>query len=305
MLYQDLNFFVEAGKLDVKSHAALDFGEAPPRVLFAVSTYHRWILWAIRSSQIITKPKTVIHIPMQVLAPLRHWNTVQTFFFSAFWVTDRPGGQGPTYVPPHVTEGLLHSLELQVHDSVQILEKILAQPQRPEQRIVMPTIETFRCLTMNSTSEFGHDWSVGYAVSPAEFELQLRYDLAVWFMFANQYGQAKSHLAHAAKLYGQCRDLPMVYNTIEADSLKVDSLSSTSNPQPFLMAVLLAGIPVGVPNPRHQGGQVADGAHARVHQERLHRIRPDPPGGQRPSPGDLIPHVDRLLEIEISKILVS
>ncbi len=24
----------------------------------------------------------------------------------------RPGGQGPTYVPPHVTEGLLHSLEL-------------------------------------------------------------------------------------------------------------------------------------------------------------------------------------------------
>lgn len=64
LLYQDLLYFVESGKVDSKSHVTLDFNEASPHLIFAISTYHRWILWALRSIQIITKPNKVIHIPM-------------------------------------------------------------------------------------------------------------------------------------------------------------------------------------------------------------------------------------------------
>lgn len=64
LLYQDLLFFSENGKVDIKSHISLDFREASPHTIFAVSTYHRWVLWALKSIQIITKPNKVLHIPM-------------------------------------------------------------------------------------------------------------------------------------------------------------------------------------------------------------------------------------------------
>ena len=64
LLYEDLLFFVEGGKVDIQSHINIDYGEATPHMIFAVSTYHRWILWALRSSQIISKPNKIIHIPM-------------------------------------------------------------------------------------------------------------------------------------------------------------------------------------------------------------------------------------------------
>ena len=130
----------------------------------------------------------------------------------------RPGGQGPTYVPPHVTEGLLHSLELQVNDSVQTLENILAN--LGDKQMTMPTLETFVSLTENSNRAIEHHWDKGYSISLAEFELQLRYDLAVWFMFANQYASAKNHLMFAAKLFGKCDPLRMEYCTIPAEDLK-------------------------------------------------------------------------------------
>ena len=59
--------------------------------------------------------------------------------------------------------------------------------------MIMPTIDTFVSLTENSTNEIEHQWQQGYSISIEEFELQLRYDLAVWFMFANQYNCAKNH----------------------------------------------------------------------------------------------------------------
>ena len=64
LLYQDLLFFSENGKTDAKSHSSIEFKEASPHTIFAVSTYHRWVLWALKSIQIITKPNKVLHIPM-------------------------------------------------------------------------------------------------------------------------------------------------------------------------------------------------------------------------------------------------
>ena len=176
ILYQDLLFFAENGKSEVKAHLNLELTEAPAHIIFSISTYHRWVLWALRTSQIITKPKPIIHIPM-------------------------PGGQGPIFVPPHVVDGVLRVLESQVSDSVLILEKIISCLK--EQRIMMPTISTFVSLTETLTSEVSHKWQEGYHISLQEFELQLRYDLAVWFMFANQYSQAKNHLERAAVLHNK------------------------------------------------------------------------------------------------------
>lgn len=193
LLYEDLLFFVEGGKVDIQSHISIDYGEATPHMIFAVSTYHRWILWALRSSQIISKPNKIIHIPM-------------------------PGGQGPTYVPPHVTELLLRSLESQANESVQVLEKILNNLKG--QIMTMPAINTFVSLTENSTNKIEHEWKQGYQISAEEFELQLRYDLAVWFMFANQYASAKNHLKFISKLFPKCESVKMEYCVISAQTLK-------------------------------------------------------------------------------------
>lgn len=65
-----------------------------------------------------------------------------------------------------------------------------------------------------------HKWQEGYSISIEEFEVQLRYDLAVWFMFANQYGAAKRHLQVVAKLFPKCHSRKMEYCTISAPSLK-------------------------------------------------------------------------------------
>lgn len=193
LLYQDLLFFSENGKVDIKSHISLDFREASPHTIFAVSTYHRWVLWALKSIQIITKPNKVLHIPM-------------------------PGGQGPTFVPPHITEAMLNSLKLQAIDSVLILENILKELNG--KKMIMPTISTFVSLTENSTSVSEHRWQEGYSISIEEFELQLRYDLAVWFMFANQYSVAKRHLQVVGRLFADCQSRKMEYCTISAPYLK-------------------------------------------------------------------------------------
>lgn len=130
----------------------------------------------------------------------------------------RPGGQGPTYVPPHVTELLLRSLESQANDSVQVLEKILSNLKG--RTMTMPRIDTFVTLTENSTNKIEHEWLQGYQISTEEFELQLRYDLAVWFMFANQYVSAKNHFQIISKLFPKCESIPMEYCTISAQTLK-------------------------------------------------------------------------------------
>jgi len=64
LLYQDLLFFVESGKVDGTSNSSQNNSEAAPHFIFAISTYHRWVLWALRSIQLITKPNKIIHIPM-------------------------------------------------------------------------------------------------------------------------------------------------------------------------------------------------------------------------------------------------
>lgn len=152
---------------------------------------------------------------------------------------NRPGGQGPAFVPPHVTEVLLNNLKVQANESVLILENILENLNG--QKMIMPTIDTFvryctwfilivdvnwktelnlSSLTENSTSEIEHKWETGYSIPLEEFELQLRYDLAVWFMFANQYASAKRHLLFVAKLFEKCQSYKMEYCTISAISLK-------------------------------------------------------------------------------------
>ena len=58
-----------------------------------------------------------------------------------FCFFSRPGGQGPTYVPPHLTEAMLNSLKLQSIESVVILENILKNLNG--QKMIMPTLSTF------------------------------------------------------------------------------------------------------------------------------------------------------------------
>lgn len=53
----------------------------------------------------------------------------------------RPGGQAPTYVPPHIVDALITSLKLQANDSVIILENILKF--LGDKKLIMPTIDTF------------------------------------------------------------------------------------------------------------------------------------------------------------------
>lgn len=60
---------------------------------------------------------------------------------SAYGFLHRPGGQGPTFVPPHITEAMLNSLKLQAIDSVLILENILKELNG--KKMIMPTISTF------------------------------------------------------------------------------------------------------------------------------------------------------------------
>ena len=88
--------------------------------------------------------------------------------------------------------------------------------------MTMPTIDTFVSLTENSTNKIEHEWQQGYRISNEEFELQLRYDLAVWFMFANQYASAKNHLKFISKLFPKCESvrMKMEYCTISAETLK-------------------------------------------------------------------------------------
>lgn len=64
-----------------------------------------------------------------------------------------------------------------------------------------------------------HRWTEGYNISRDEFELQLRYDLAVWFMFANHYTSAKHHLQYVAKLFAACKP-PMEFCNIAEATLK-------------------------------------------------------------------------------------
>lgn len=75
-------------------------------------------------------------------------------------------------------------------------------------------------LTENSSNEVNHQWLQGYCISLEEFELQLRYDLAVWFMFANQYASAQHHLRFVGKLFTSCQQSPMQYCSISAPTLK-------------------------------------------------------------------------------------
>ena len=75
-------------------------------------------------------------------------------------------------------------------------------------------------MTETSTSVSEHKWNEGYHISSEEFEIQLRYDLAVWFMFANQYSAAKRHLNFVGKLFSSCQSSKMEYCTISAASLK-------------------------------------------------------------------------------------
>ena len=84
----------------------------------------------------------------------------------------------------------------------------------------MPAINTFVSLTENSTNKIEHEWKQGYQISAEEFELQLRYDLAVWFMFANQYASAKNHLKFISKLFPKCESVKMEYCVISAQTLK-------------------------------------------------------------------------------------
>lgn len=79
---------------------------------------------------------------------------------------------------------------------------------------------TYFSLTENSTSVSEHKWQEGYSISIEEFEAQLRYDLAVWFMFANQYTAAKRHLQVVGKLFPSCQLRKMEYCTISAACLK-------------------------------------------------------------------------------------
>jgi hypothetical protein len=65
-----------------------------------------------------------------------------------------------------------------------------------------------------------HRWQEGYSISIEEFELQLRCDLAVWFMFANQYSVAKRHLQVVGKLFTDCQSRKMEYCNISAPYLK-------------------------------------------------------------------------------------
>ena len=78
----------------------------------------------------------------------------------------------------------------------------------------------FFSLTENSASVSEHKWQEGYSISIEEFELQLRYDLAVWFMFANQYATAKRHLQVVGKLFSTCQSRKMEYCNISAPYLK-------------------------------------------------------------------------------------
>ncbi len=65
-----------------------------------------------------------------------------------------------------------------------------------------------------------HQWQKGYTISMEEFELQLRYDLAVWFMFANQYTSAQHNLKFVGKLFTKCQTLSMEYCNISSTTLK-------------------------------------------------------------------------------------
>lgn len=67
--------------------------------------------------------------------------------------------------------------------------------------------------------EVEHNWQEGYSISRDEFELQLRYDLAVWFMFANHYTSAKHHLQFVAKLFAASKP-QMEFCTISEPTLK-------------------------------------------------------------------------------------
>lgn len=75
-------------------------------------------------------------------------------------------------------------------------------------------------LTENSNNEINHNWQQGYSITVEEFELQLRYDLAVWFMFANQYASAKHHFSFVSKLFAKCQPLTMEYCSISSPTLK-------------------------------------------------------------------------------------
>ena len=110
------------------------------------------------------------------------------------------------YVPPHVTEVLLNNLKMQANDSVIVLEMVLKKLN--EHKMIMPSINTFVSLTENSNYDIEHNWQQGYNITPEEFEVQLRYDVAEWFMFANQYPYAKLHLQFVGKLFTVCQSLP-------------------------------------------------------------------------------------------------
>lgn len=126
----------ENGKVDIKSHSTINFKEASPHTLFAVSMYHRWILWALKSIQIITKPNKILHIPMYIFTCC--FLLCKKIPLLSYY---RPGGQGPTYVPPHVTESLLNTLKVQTTESVLILENILKNLNG--HHMSMPTMNTF------------------------------------------------------------------------------------------------------------------------------------------------------------------
>lgn len=117
-----------------------------------------------------------------------------------------------------MTELLLRSLESQANESVLVLEKILNNLKG--QIMTMPTIDTFVSLTENSTNKIEHQWLHGYQISTEEFELQLRYDLGVWFMFANQYASAKNHFQLISKLFPKCESIKMEFCTISSQTLK-------------------------------------------------------------------------------------
>lgn len=171
---QDLYYITNDVVVEIPNPPDYPVETVTDEFLFAIVLYHRWHIRAIVNRSLNNKQikQQFIHIP---------------------------GIQEPTYVSPAYVDDILRKLEINIHNSLEVLNAVL------NLKDINPKVLTFDTFQMlnEDTLEIKQNWNNMKSISVDEFKCQIHYDLATFHLLREEYKEAKYHVSQAKTLFSQ------------------------------------------------------------------------------------------------------